>query len=148
MAKFSQGSADKLSTCHKDIQLILNELIKYYDFSVIEGHRSKETQMKYFAEGKSKLDGVSSLSKHQSLPSLAADIMPWASGTNAFSGNELDNRRFYMMMGMVKMISIKLLEEGKITHSVRFGLDWDGDYTFADQTFHDLPHLQLEAVYT
>lgn len=144
--QFSKASRDKLDTCHKDIQLILEELIKYYDFSVVEGHRTKETQMKYFAEGKSKLDGVHKLSKHQSYPSMAVDIMPWKKGTNAFSGRELDTRRFYMMMGMVKAITAKLLEEGKITHTVRFGLDWDGDDTFTDQTFHDMPHFELKDI--
>lgn len=140
---FSKKSLDKLETCHKDIQTILKELIQYYDFSIVEGHRSQETQMKYFAEGKSKLDGVHKKSKHQSYPSMAVDIMPWKKGTNAFSGKELDNRRFYLMMGMIKAIAYRLKDEGTITHSVRFGLDWDGDDTFADQTFHDLPHFEL-----
>jgi len=140
---FSNSSLKKLETCHKDIQVILKELIKYYDFSVVEGHRSQETQIKYFAEGKSKLDGINKKSKHQSYPSMAVDIMPWKSGTNAFSGKELDSRRFYLMMGMVKAIALRLKEEGKITYDVRFGLDWDGDDTFNDQTFHDLPHFEL-----
>lgn len=144
MFKFSNSSLEKLSTCHEDIVLILNRLIRVYDFSIIEGTRSKETQMKYFAEGKSKLDGVKSLSKHQSYPSMAVDIMPWADGTNAFSGKELDNRRFYMMMGMVKAIALQLKQEGLITHDVRFGLDWNSNNLFEDQTFHDLPHFELQ----
>lgn len=140
---FGEKSLAQLKTCHPDIQKILNELIKIYDFSVLEGERTLETQQKYFAEGKSTLDGVTKKSKHQSSPSMAVDIMPYKTGTNAFSGKELDNRRFYMMMGMVKAIALRLKEEGQITHSVRFGLDWDGDDTFADQTFHDLPHFEL-----
>lgn len=143
MAEFSSKSKEKLETCHADIQKILNTLIKSYDFSVLEGTRTKATQMKYFREGKSKLDGIRKKSKHQSRPSMAVDIMPWAKNTNAFSGNELDNRRFYTMMGMVKAISIDLLSKGEITHKVRFGLDWDGDDTYRDQTFHDLPHFEL-----
>ena len=140
---FSQKSLDNLMSCHQDIQKILVELIGMYDFSVIEGARSKETQMKYFAEGKSKLDGIIKKSKHQSTPSMAVDIMPYKKGTNAFSGKELDHRRFYMMMGMVKAIADRLLIKGEITHRVRFGLDWDGDDTFSDQAFHDLPHFEL-----
>lgn len=143
MYSFSKKSKFNLSTCHKDIQLILNELIKFYDFSVIEGHRTLETQQQYFKDGKSKLDGVNQLSKHQSYPSMAVDIIPYKKNTNAFSGHEKDDRRFYMMMGMVKAISHKLLEEGKISHKVRFGLDWDSDDTFRDQTFDDLPHFEL-----
>lgn len=143
MYKFGQRSLSNLSGCHEDIQTILNELIKYYDFSVIEGHRTLEIQQKYFSEGKSKLDGVKKKSKHQEYPSMAVDIMPYKKLTNAFSGKELDNRRFYLMMGMVKAISLKLYEDGKISHKVRFGLDWDSDNTFTDQTFHDLPHFEL-----
>lgn len=140
---FGNKSQERLDTCHQDIQAILNELIKIYDFSVLEGHRTTETQQHYFATGKSKLDGVTRLSKHQSFPSMAVDIMPYKKGTNAFSGNEYDDRRFYMMMGMVKAIAERLYREGKITHKVRFGLDWNSNDLFEDQTFHDLPHFEL-----
>lgn len=143
MPAFGKTSQEKLLTCHKDIQAILNELIKIYDFSVLEGHRTLATQQEYFKAGKSKNDGVNTVSKHQSSPSMAVDIMPVAKDTNAFSGKTLDNARFYFMMGMVQAITIRLLLEGKITHNVRFGLDWDGDKIFDDQTFMDLPHLEL-----
>ena len=143
MYKFSQRSLNNLNMAEVDLKIILSELIKVYDFSIIESHRSLETQKKYYREGKSTLDGVNRKSKHQSYPSKAVDIMPYKKGTNAFSGNELDNRRFYMMMGMLKVIAIRLKEEGKISHDVRFGLDWDSDETFRDQTFHDLPHVEL-----
>ena len=136
-------SLENFKTLHPDLQFILSELIRVYDFSIIEGHRTLETQQQYFKDGKSKLDGVDKKSKHQSYPSLAVDIMPYKKDTNAFSGDELDNRRFYMMMGMVKAIAHNLLIKGEITHKVRFGLDWDGDDTFKDQTFHDLPHVEL-----
>lgn len=143
MYKFGQKSKTTLETCHKDIQLILNELIKHYDFSVIEGERTLATQQEYFKKGLSKLDGIKSKSKHQSRPSMAVDILPYSKGTNAFSGNELDNRRFYFMMGLVRMIAIDLKNKGLITHGVRFGLDWDGDNVYDDQSFHDLPHFEL-----
>jgi len=142
---FSESSKSKLDTCHKDIQLILEELIKYYDFSVICGIRTIKEQIELFEEGRSKLDGVTQRSKHQGINgvSMAVDIMPYVKGTNAFSGTELDSRRFYFMMGKVSSIAQRLYSEGKITHKIRFGLDWDGDQTYADQTFHDLPHFEL-----
>lgn len=143
MYTFGTASSERLSTCHEDIQLILNELITFYDFSVLEGHRSDERQLKLFHEGASTLDGVNKKSKHQSLPSMAVDIMPWKKGTNAFDDNEKERARFYMMMGMVKAIASRLYKEGKITHKVRFGADWDGDDTFRDQSFDDLPHFEL-----
>ena len=145
MYTFGEKSLKQLETCHPDIQLILRELIKYYDFSVLEGLRTRERQQLLFSQGRSKLDGINKLSKHQSEDgvSRACDIMPWKRSTNAFSGHEKDDRRFYMMQGMVKAISLRLLEEGKISHRVRFGLDWDGDDTYRDQTFDDLPHFEL-----
>ena len=143
MYNFGERSLTNYKTLHQDLRLILDELIKIYDFSIIEGHRTLETQRKYFYEGKSNLDGIVKQSKHQSYPSLAVDLMPYKKGTNAFSGDELDNRRFYMMMGMIKAISIRLFNNGLISHKVRFGLDWDSDDTFKDQTFHDLPHIEL-----
>jgi peptidoglycan L-alanyl-D-glutamate endopeptidase CwlK len=143
MYNFSNSSKEKFDTLHEDLQTILSNLIKFYDFSIIEGHRSLETQQKYFKDGKSKLDGINQKSKHQSYPSMAVDIMPYSKGTNAFEDNEKERARFYMMMGMVKAISMDLKEKGLITHDVRFGLDWDGDNTFRDQTFDDLPHFEL-----
>lgn len=143
MYKFSDKSKEKLETCHKDIQAIMNEVIKVYDFSVLEGHRTKEKQQEYYAKGLSKLDGVNKKSKHQSSPSMAIDIMPYKKGTNAFSGKTSDNARFYFLMGIVYTVAESLYQSGKITHKVRFGLDWDRDHIFSDQTFNDLPHLEL-----
>lgn len=145
MYKFGERSKAQLATCHADIQAILNEVIKFYDFSVLEGIRTTERQQQLYAEGKTTLDGIHKLSKHQhpSGISHAVDIMPYKKGTNAFSGNEKDDRRFYMLMGMVKAVAKILLAEGKITHEVRFGLDWDSDDTFRDQKFDDLPHFEL-----
>lgn len=150
MPSFGNKSRNLLDTCHNDIQLILNELIEFYDFSVISGIRTDEEQMALFAQGRSKLDGVTKKSKHQGRPddngnivSFAVDIVPYKKGLDPFEENEKNYRRFYMMMGMVKAIAVKLKEEGKITHSVRFGLDWDGDDEYNDQTFDDLPHFEL-----
>ena len=150
MYKFGPSSTNKLNTCHRDIQLILHEAIKYYDFSVIEGIRSAQRQLVLYKDGKSKLDGINKKSKHQGrgdeqgfIVSYAADVMPYKVGTNAFSGKEKDARRFYFLMGIVKAVSERLYKKGKISHKVRFGCDWDGDDTFDDQNFDDLPHLEL-----
>jgi peptidoglycan L-alanyl-D-glutamate endopeptidase CwlK len=149
MYSFGRKSKANLSTTHIDIQTILNELIKIYDVSILEGLRTTERQKKLFNDKKSTLDGVLRKSKHQGqvingkLTSMAVDIMPYKAGTNAFSGKIDDKSRFYYMMGLVKAISAKLLEEGKISHRVRFGLDWDSDDIFSDQSFDDLPHMEL-----
>ena len=55
MPKFSKRSLENLRTCHQDIQAVLNEAIKYVDFSVTCGHRGQYEQDKAFVEGKSKI---------------------------------------------------------------------------------------------
>jgi len=150
MPQFGKKSLENLEHCHEDIKAILGVLIKQYDFSVISGIRTDEEQQELFAQGRSKLDGINRKSKHQgreddegNIVSFAVDIMPYAKGTNAFSGEEKDARRFYVMMGMVKAIARNLREQNIISHSVRFGMDWDGDDVYDDQTFDDLPHFEL-----
>ncbi len=141
--KFGARSKKHYDTLHKDLQVILDQVIKYYDFSIIEGHRTLETQQKYFKEGKSKLDGINQKSKHQSLPSMAVDIMPYKKGSNAFSGMVKDKYRFYYLMGLIRAESERLYQEKKISHKVRFGIDWNSNDLFDDQTFDDMPHFEL-----
>jgi len=150
MYKFGDKSLRQYNTLHRDLQIILSEAIKIIDFSILEGIRTTERQKKLFKEGRSKLDGVNKKSKHQgkkdkegNFVSFAVDIMPYKKGTNAFSGKQKDKNRFYFLMGIIKGITQKLIDENKITHNVRFGLDWDGDFQFDDQSFDDLPHMEL-----
>lgn len=150
MYKFGSKSKLQYMTLHKELQLILDEAIKFYDFSILQGLRTTEEQIKLYSEGKSKLDGVTKLSKHQgrkddqdNIVSFAVDLMPYKKGTNAFSGKVKDKNRFYFLMGAIRAISEKLLQEEKISHRIRFGLDWDNDDRFDDQSFDDLPHLEL-----
>ena len=145
MYRFGKKSKKKLKTCHRDIQTILNEVIRFYDFSVLEGIRTTERQQKLFAEGRTTLDGINKLSKHQhpSGVSHAVDIMPYYKGFNAFS-SENGPKSFYYMAGLVQGIARKLYDEGKITHIIRWGGNWDSDMDFFDDSsFFDLPHFEL-----
>ena len=44
MAKFGKSSKKRLATCDERLQKVFNEVIKYVDCSVLEGHRSEERQ--------------------------------------------------------------------------------------------------------
>lgn len=44
MPKFSKTSEMRLNTCHPDLQAVCRELIKQYDFCVLEGHRGEAAQ--------------------------------------------------------------------------------------------------------
>ena len=55
MPQFGRRSKEQLSSCHPDLQRLFNEVIKHYDCTVIEGHRSNEKQLKAFNAGKSRI---------------------------------------------------------------------------------------------
>ena len=74
MPQFGRRSKEQLSSCHADLQKLFNEVIKHYDCTILEGHRSNEDQLKAFNAGKSR---IKSGGKHNQLPSLAADVAPW-----------------------------------------------------------------------
>jgi peptidoglycan LD-endopeptidase CwlK len=138
MPSFGNVSMSRLVTCHEDLQVLCKDAIKIIDFSILCGHRSTETQIALFNEGKSKLDGVTKKSKHQSNPSRAVDIMPYPGRINEISVWD-EPRRFYMLAGV--MIGCA----NKLGISITWGGDWDNDFTFSDQSFHDLPHFELRS---
>ena len=129
MPKFGRKSRVQLSSCHADLQKLFNEVIKYYDCTVIEGYRSNEDQLKAFNAGKSK---IKSGGKHNHLPSLAADVVPWPIDWG-------DKNRFYHFVGYVKATADQL------NIKIRCGADWDNDNDLNDQTFFDLAHFELIA---
>ncbi len=134
MAKFSQRSKTNLNECHKDLQHVLNYCIRYFDFSVIEGHRPKEEQNKAFAEGKSKLKYPKS--KHNSKPSMAVDIAPYPI-------NWKDRERMTYLAGFIVATGRMMYDMESNTHLIRWGGDWDGDTEVKDNTFDDLVHFEL-----
>ncbi len=143
MPEFGKKSLERLRTCHPDIQLICEEVILIYDFSVLEGSRTLERQNELFQEGKSKLDGIHNKSKHQvsyQQPySMAVDIAPYPV---KWEGNKA-KARFYMLAGYMFATAEYLYSLGTITHKLRWGGDWDSDKNFEDQSFDDLPHMEL-----
>lgn len=163
MYYYGDASKAVLATCHPDIRVLMDEAIKHMDLKPYEGIRTKEKQWEYFTAEppKSKLDGVTKKSKHQGrevppevyhddleegdytyneagepIISYALDVAPYPIDWN-------DKARFYYMGGLLVGLSRQLYAEGKISHVVRWGGDWDSDGKFTDQTFHDLPHIEL-----
>jgi peptidoglycan L-alanyl-D-glutamate endopeptidase CwlK len=136
MPSLGPASMANLVTCDEKIQVICKEAIHVMDFSILEGFRTTDKQEEYFKQGKSKLDGVTVKSKHQSRPSRAVDIMPYPAilgGVNVWE----DTRRFYMLAGVMMAVSHSL------SILLRWGGDWDSDQNFTEQSFNDLPHFEL-----
>ena len=140
MPSYSNTSLLKLKSCHSDLITLFEEVIKEYDNTILEGARTTERQQELFTQGKSKLDGIKKISKHQITKhrnkSLAVDSAPWPVNWN-------DLHKFYHYVGYVKGVADRLFYEGKMTHRIRCGADWDNDNSFKDQSFHDLPHFEL-----
>ncbi len=73
--KFSKRSIKNLETCSGSIQDLLNEAIKYYDFTVLCGFRDKKAQNDAYEKGYSKLRFPHS--RHNKYPSNAVDVVPY-----------------------------------------------------------------------
>jgi peptidoglycan L-alanyl-D-glutamate endopeptidase CwlK len=113
----------------------MNEVIKYYDCTIITGHRDEQTQEAMYATKRSKVRWPNS--KHNSLPSMAVDVAPWPIPKEW--GKEWKERvKFYELKAIIfyvaKQKGVKL----------RYGGDWDGDYDYSDNTFDDLLHFEIK----
>ena len=135
MPKFSQSSKDKLATCHDDLQTLFNYVIESFDCTIVCGHRTKEAQDTAYKKRYSKVRFP--YSKHNSLPSMAADVIPWP-----IVWDDHDRMRYFA--GYVMGIACMLKKAGAIEHNIRWGGDWDMDTELSDNTFMDLPHFELK----
>ena len=130
MPQFSGKSLERLKTCHPDLQRLFTEVIKHYDCTVTCGHRGKDEQDEAVRTGASKLAWPNS--KHNQLPSIAIDVVPFPIDWN-------DTSRFYHFAGFVLATAKQLGIE------IRWGGDWNSDLKFRDEKFKDLPHYELKS---
>ena len=130
MPKFGRASKKRLKTCDEVLVFLFEEVVKYFDCTVLEGHRGKKLQNKYFKEGKSKLqypDG-----NHNKIPSFAVDVVPYPIDWE-------DRERMTYIAGYVKRIALML------GIPIRWGGDWNGNNDLKDNNFDDLPHFELRS---
>jgi len=113
---------------NEKLKKVFNEVIKTVDCSVLEGHRDKAKQNKYYKEGKTRLQYP--LGRHNELPSRACDVVPYPIDWD-------DRERFHLFAGFVLGIAKSM----KI--NLRWGGDWDQDWTVKDNKFDDFPHYEL-----
>lgn len=137
MPKFSKASLSKLESCHKDIQSVMNEAIKYMDFVVLAGYRTPNEQFELYKKGRTfqngkwvktgttvtNLDGKTKLSNHNYSPSTAIDIAPYPI-------NWEDLAKFKELAEVVK----------KAAKTVGVDIVWGGDW----KSFPDYPHFELK----
>jgi peptidoglycan L-alanyl-D-glutamate endopeptidase CwlK len=151
MPSFSKTSKSKLETAHEDLQTLFNEVIKYFDCSIIYGHRTQEKQFELFQIGRKEIDGIwvkiddvvtykdgyDKKSKHNHYPSLAIDVVPYP-----IEWENVDRMRFFA--GFVLGIAEMLKKEGKIENDIVWGGDWNSNTVLKDQRFNDLPHFEIK----
>jgi peptidoglycan L-alanyl-D-glutamate endopeptidase CwlK len=126
--RFGTRSKNALHSCDDRLIDVFNEVIKTVDCSVLEGHRNKIKQNKAYKEGNSKLKYPSG--SHNKLPSLAVDVVPYPIDWN-------DRERFHLFAGFVLGIAKSM------GINLRWGGDWDQDWTVKDNKFDDFPHFEL-----
>ena len=129
MPRFGSKSKQNLASWDKRLQKVFNEVIKYVDCSVIEGHRSCARQNKLYEEGKTKVRFPNG--RHNANPSMAADVVPYPVDWN-------DRERFHLfagfVLGIARSMGIKL----------RWGGDWNMNFEVDDNKFDDFPHFEVK----
>lgn len=147
--RFGKTSKTRLATCHNDLQKVLQLAISRsrIDFGISEGHRSLKRQKQLFDEGRSKIDGIKKKGKHNYHPSLAADIYIYHPDPEVRSKLLYDKPSLCYIAGVIISCAGELLEKDEISHSIRWGGNWDRDgIILQDQSFDDLPHFELVEV--
>ena len=129
MPYFGTRSKQRLATCDERLQKVFNEVIKYVDCSVLEGHRGQERQDKLYEEGKTKLKFPNG--RHNMAPSNAVDVTPYPVD---WKDRERQTLFAGFVIGIARSMGIRL----------RWGGDWDMDFQVNDNRFDDFPHFEIK----
>lgn len=135
---WSSSSRQVLEELHPDLRRILEVVILYYDVKLLEGIRSKEEQNRLADMDPPRTtlrwpDSNHNVEEPGDL-STAVDLAPYPVD---WDDSPLARARFYHLQGYILRVADELGID------VRWGGDWDSDGDFEDQSFHDLPHLEL-----
>jgi peptidoglycan L-alanyl-D-glutamate endopeptidase CwlK len=156
---FGPRSRKHLGTCHPLLRKLLTRVGETFPTTILEGMRSREQQERNVAKGVSKT--MNSL--HLTNPSEAVDAAP-----DGFSWPQAGKlqRRIASVVGSLKpeqsaeiqaLIDAYVKEVGlwyywsghvsgiaaEMNIPIRQGSDWNGNRQIDDQSFDDLPHIEL-----
>ena len=123
--QLGQRSRERLKGVHPDLVKVVERAIELteYDFSVVEGVRSLETQKAYVAKGVSKTMNSRHLTGH------AVDLYPVGRPTPWERCHAIKDAMFEAAR--------------ELGVSIRWGGDWDMDGDSKDERFYDGPHFEL-----
>jgi peptidoglycan L-alanyl-D-glutamate endopeptidase CwlK len=133
MPSFSIESSNKLKQADIKLQTLLNEAIKYIDFTILCTYRGEKEQNEAYNHGKSKLQFPNS--KHNSMPSKAVDIAPYHPESPHIRWN--DTESFIFLLGYIKSLA------DRMGIKIRLGMTWSSKNIYAMARFSDRPHIEL-----
>ena len=126
MPAFGTRSKERLRGVDTRLRNVLNEVVKFYDITILEGMRTEDRQRELVAKGASK----TMKSKH--IEGKAVDIAPYP------VPDWKNKDQFVYMAGRV----MQEADNQKIP--VRWGGNWDRDNeVVTDQKFDDLVHFEI-----
>ena len=134
MSSFGERSQDRLNTCHTDLIVLFEEVVKTFDCAVVCGFRGDVEQNALYLENKTQTKWPDS--KHNKEPAMAADVVPYPVDWK-------DRERFTLFAGYVLGVARELKDTGIISHEVRWGGDWNMNHDLKDNKFDDLVHFEL-----
>ena len=128
---FGKRSSERLLDAHVDLQNIMHLVMSWQimDFTILETLRTMERQEQLVRDGLSKTYKSKHLKQADGY-SHAVDVAPYPIDWN-------DTGRFYVLNGIIRAAAAELCID------IRTGADWDNDGLVKDQSFHDLPHVEL-----
>lgn len=129
MPKFSESSKERLKTCDIRLQHLFEEVIKYFDCTIVYGHRTEAEQNEAYDKKFSKVQWPNS--KHNKIPSKAVDAVPYP-----VDWQDIKRMHYFAgwVMGIAKELGLR----------IRWGGDWNRNTEVQDETFPDLAHFELE----
>lgn len=154
MPGFSPVSRQRLGECHSDLQTLMFTAIldSPVDFGIACGHRDEVAQEAACAAGLSKVHWPDS--KHNKIPSLAVDIVPYVDKLDVYTW-----ARYKALQGMPDTDINKAVTESFVTaarhilavaENLGLGIRWGGDFNMdGDKTTKDSwdkPHFELMQV--
>lgn len=121
--KLSQRSLDRLKGVDANLVKVVKRAIQIsqYDFMVVEGLRTIETQKQYVAQGKSKTMNSYHLTGH------AVDLAPLENGAIDWNNKK----------GQFDAVAKAMKQAAK---ELNVSIEWGGDW----KTFVDKPHFQVK----
>lgn len=129
MATFGTASLKARAQLHPLLQDLVDEAIKLIDFKILDAVRGRAAQERAVAQGHSKVHFGQSA--HNYVPAIAMDLFPAPYDWN-------DKQSFiYLQMKVIKPTAEKL----KIP--IRQGIDWNRNGVITDESFVDMPHVEL-----